>query len=160
MKTSISLKRSIATSLSFFLITVACIDAFFAPHQRCIRRQALAAKAKDDRDEKMANFYKQRFSEAAAAQYKFERQRDKAKYNARRAQRLGVKAGEEYDLDRALDANSDDTITKIIAGAFIVSMLALLYIGLIQPIMSPPTFTNESGVTYVQDPRTGRFVEK
>lgn len=160
MKTSSSLRRSIATSLSFSLLIVASTDAFFAPHQRCIRCQSLAAKGKNDREEKMANFYKKRFSDAAAAQYRFELERDKAKYNPRRAQRLGIKAGEEYDLDRALDANSDDTITKIIAGSFIVSILTVLYLGLAQPILSPPTFTDESGVTYVQDPRTGRFVEK
>ena len=37
----------------------------------------------------------------------------------------GVNAGEEYDLEMALDANTDDLIVKIVAGSFIGVMLIL-----------------------------------
>mmetsp|Transcript_5489 Transcript_5489/g.14130 ORF Transcript_5489/g.14130 Transcript_5489/m.14130 type:complete len:147 (+) Transcript_5489:21-461(+) len=121
------------------------------------RATRLAAKKEDDR---MAKFYKDRFSASAAEEYRFARERDKSKYNAKRAKSLGVQAGEEFDLDRALDANTDDTITKIIAGAFIVSVLVALYFGVIQSAISPPSFTDAAGTTYVKDPKTGVFRER
>ena len=46
-------------------------------------------------------------------------------YNKKRAQRMGVNEGEEYDLNTALDENTDDTIVKVIAGSFIAVMLGL-----------------------------------
>jgi hypothetical protein len=40
---------------------------------------------------------------------------------------------DEYDLDMALENNTDPLITKIVAGSFIVSILALLLVGFIIP---------------------------
>ena len=40
---------------------------------------------------------------------------------------------DEYDLDVALNNNTDAGITKIIAGSFILVMLALLVVGLVIP---------------------------
>ena len=54
--------------------------------------------------------------------------------NQRRRNQLGIGDDEdEYDLDEALRVNTDDTISKIVAGSFIAVMIALLYFGLIQP---------------------------
>lgn len=123
------------------------------------RGEILSAKKKNN-DERMASFYEQKFSASAAEEYKFARERDKKKYNAKRAGLFGSRDGEEYDLDLALAANTDDSITKIIAGAFIFSVILALYFGVLSPILSPPTFQNEDGVTFIQDPRTGVFYEK
>lgn len=55
----------------------------------------------------------------------------------KRRNQLGISDDEdEYDLDEALRVNTDDTISKIIAGSFIVAMVALLYFGLIQPSLT------------------------
>jgi hypothetical protein len=40
---------------------------------------------------------------------------------------------EEYDLDKALENNTDPFITKIIAGSFIIAMVALLIVGVVIP---------------------------
>lgn len=40
---------------------------------------------------------------------------------------------DEYDLDVALNNNTDAGITKIIAGSFILVMIALLVVGLVLP---------------------------
>mmetsp|Transcript_22869 Transcript_22869/g.51837 ORF Transcript_22869/g.51837 Transcript_22869/m.51837 type:complete len:117 (-) Transcript_22869:397-747(-) len=54
--------------------------------------------------------------------------------NQQRRNQLGIGEDEdEYDLDEALRVNTDDTISKIVAGSFIAVMIALLYFGLIQP---------------------------
>jgi len=56
--------------------------------------------------------------------------------NARKKQ-LGVTGDEdEYDLDVALDANTDPLITKIIAGSAILAIIALLVVGVIIPSTS------------------------
>eukprot|EP00620_Florenciella_sp_RCC1587_P010404 CAMPEP_0182594138 /NCGR_PEP_ID=MMETSP1324-20130603/79525_1 /TAXON_ID=236786 /ORGANISM="Florenciella sp., Strain RCC1587" /LENGTH=155 /DNA_ID=CAMNT_0024811655 /DNA_START=62 /DNA_END=527 /DNA_ORIENTATION=- len=47
----------------------------------------------------------------------------RAKYEEERAKKMGLEPGEEYDLERALDANMDDTIVKILAVSFIVPLL-------------------------------------
>ena len=52
----------------------------------------------------------------------------------KRREQLGVPDGErEYDLGVALDTNTDPLITKIIAGSFILAMIALLVVGVIIP---------------------------
>lgn len=52
----------------------------------------------------------------------------------KRRNQLGIADDEEeYDLDVALNANTDAGITKIIAGSFILVMLALLVVGLVIP---------------------------
>ena len=56
--------------------------------------------------------------------------------NARRKQ-LGVEGDEdEYDLDVALDANTDPLITKIIAGSAILAIMILLIVGVVIPSVS------------------------
>mmetsp|Transcript_1731 Transcript_1731/g.3698 ORF Transcript_1731/g.3698 Transcript_1731/m.3698 type:complete len:117 (-) Transcript_1731:289-639(-) len=56
------------------------------------------------------------------------------KIDPKRRKELGISDDEEeYDLDVALAANTDPGITKIIAGSFIVAVLALLVVGLVIP---------------------------
>ena len=43
---------------------------------------------------------------------------------------------DEYDLDMALDQNTDPIITKIIAGSFILVVIALLVAGVIVPSLT------------------------
>lgn len=51
-----------------------------------------------------------------------------------RRKQLGISDDEdEYDLDVALNNNTDAGITKIIAGSFILVMIALLVVGLVIP---------------------------
>ena len=50
----------------------------------------------------------------------------------KRKNQLGISDDEdEYDLYRALDVNTDKGITKIVAGSFILVMIALLVVGLV-----------------------------
>ena len=52
----------------------------------------------------------------------------------KRRKQLGLADDEdEYDLDFALDQNTDPLITKIIAGSAIVAIIAVLVVGLIIP---------------------------
>ena len=52
----------------------------------------------------------------------------------KRRKQLGIGKGEdEYDLDVALNTNTDPLISKIIAGSFILVMIALLVVGVIIP---------------------------
>lgn len=54
------------------------------------------------------------------------------KIDEKRRKQLGISDDEdEYDLDRALSVNTDAGITKIIAGSFILVMIALLVVGLV-----------------------------
>ena len=46
----------------------------------------------------------------------------KQRYEKERARKMGVLEGEEYDLETALDANTDDTIVKILAVSFILPL--------------------------------------
>jgi len=56
------------------------------------------------------------------------------KMNKGRRRKLGVNDDEEeYDLEMALDNSTDPLITKIIAGSFILSIIALLVVGLVIP---------------------------
>lgn len=50
----------------------------------------------------------------------------------KRRKQLGIPDDEdEYDLYKALDVNTDKGITKIVAGSFIVVVIALLVFGLV-----------------------------
>jgi hypothetical protein len=52
--------------------------------------------------------------------------------NKKRRKELGLPDdADEYDLDVALNNNTDAGITKIIAGSFIMVMIALLVVGLV-----------------------------
>jgi hypothetical protein len=56
------------------------------------------------------------------------------KMTADRRKKLGIADNEdEYDLEMALDNNTDPIITKIIAGSLIVSIMALLIYGIVIP---------------------------
>jgi hypothetical protein len=57
-----------------------------------------------------------------------------------------------------MDANTDDTITKIIAGAAIVSIISGLFFGVLQPLLAPPTIVGDDGTVYTKV--NGGFVEK
>lgn len=57
-----------------------------------------------------------------------------AKITKSRKQQLGINDDEdEYDLSAALNANTDPFITKLIAGSFILVVIALLVVGIIIP---------------------------
>lgn len=54
-----------------------------------------------------------------------------------RRKELGVSDDEdEYDLDVALNANTDPLITKIIAGSAILAILSLLVVGVVIPSLA------------------------
>lgn len=60
-----------------------------------------------------------------------------ARLDKARREKLGVSDDEdEYDLDVALNNNTDAGITKIIAGSFILVMIALLVVGLVVPSLT------------------------
>jgi hypothetical protein len=73
-----------------------------------------------------------------------------ARISKQRRKELGINDDEdEYDLDKALDVNTDPLITKIIAGSFIITMIGLLFVGLVVPLTSTtssilsPTLNND-----------------
>ena len=106
----------------------------------------------------MYEYYKKKWSKAAADDWLAARQRYRGSYTAKNAKRLGARDGEEYDLSVAMDANTDDTITKIIAGAAIVSIISGLFFGVLQPLLAPPTIVGDDGTVYTKV--NGGFVEK
>ena len=56
------------------------------------------------------------------------------KITSKRRKELGINDDEdEYDLEMALNNNTDPIITKIIAGSLIVSILSLLIYGIVIP---------------------------
>ena len=58
-----------------------------------------------------------------------------ARISQKRRDELGIGDDEdEYDLDKALETNTDPLITKIVAGSLIVAILALLVVGVIVPV--------------------------
>ncbi|KAL3781475.1 hypothetical protein HJC23_009144 [Cyclotella cryptica] len=57
--------------------------------------------------------------------------------NDQRRKQLGIPEDQdEYDLGVALSTNTDAGITKIIAGSFILVMIALLVVGLVIPSLT------------------------
>lgn len=57
------------------------------------------------------------------------------KISQERRKQLGISDDEdEYDLGVALNANTDTTISKLVAGSFIVVMIALLVVGVVIPM--------------------------
>ena len=133
------------------------VAAFTTPAHRASRRPKCALAAKSD--DEMYEYYKNKWSKAAADDWLAGRQRDRGAYSEKNAKRLGARPGEEYDLGSAMDANTDDTITKIIAGAAIVSIITGLFFGVLQPLLAPPTFTGDDGTVYMKS-ADGSFVEK
>ena len=138
------------------LCLISSCAAFTLPTGHSRHRWSLAANADDDR---MYEYYKKKWSKAAADDWLAARQRDRGSYTAKNAKRLGARDGEEYDLGAAMDANTDDTITKIIAGAAIISIISGLFFGVLQPLLAPPTFTGDDGTVYMKS-ADGSFVEK
>ena len=137
------------------LCLISSCAAFTLPTGHSRHRWSLAAKNDDDR---MYEYYKKKWSKAAADDWLAARQRDRGSYTAKNAKRLGARDGEEYDLSVAMDANTDDTITKIIAGAAIVSIISGLFFGVLQPLLAPPTIVGDDGTVYTKV--NGGFVEK
>ena len=142
------------SSCAAFTVLSSARRSYAYGHSR--HRWSLAANADDDR---MYEYYKKKWSKAAADDWLAARQRDRGSYSAKNAKRLGARDGEEYDLGTAMDANTDDTITKIIAGAAIVSIISGLFFGVLQPLLAPPTFTGDDGTVYMKS-ADGSFVEK
>ena len=62
---------------------------------------------------------------------------NKIMISKKRRQQLGIPDGEdEYDLDKALETNTDPLISKIISGSLIVAILLLLVVGVIVPYLT------------------------
>ncbi|GMI48239.1 hypothetical protein TrCOL_g2942 [Triparma columacea] len=58
--------------------------------------------------------------------------------NKKRREELGMEDDDfEYDLDQALNNNTDPFITKVIAGSLILVIFALLVVGVIIPLTAP-----------------------
>uniref|UniRef100_A0A7S1G363 Uncharacterized protein n=1 Tax=Corethron hystrix TaxID=216773 RepID=A0A7S1G363_9STRA len=56
------------------------------------------------------------------------------KFTNDRRQKLGMEDEDaEYDLDAALDNNTDPLITKVIAGSLILALVSLLVVGVVVP---------------------------
>jgi hypothetical protein len=55
------------------------------------------------------------------------------KLSKKRRDQLGIDEDDEYDVSYAISANTDSTITKIVAGSFIVVVIALLVVAVIIP---------------------------
>ena len=70
---------------------------------------------------------------------------ERGAYSKGRMNKLGTEGTEEYDLDLALAANTDDGITKIIAGSLIATLLVLIYFGLLAPQLFEPECINIDG---------------
>ena len=130
-------------------------DALIAPSARTASRRAALRASRSDRKYR---WIEKEYSKAAAEEWLQAQARDASKYDSKRAAAFGAEAGEEYDLEYALAANTDDTITKIIAGAFIATVVGLLVVGVVMPALNPAEFTAADGTTYVMD--RGSFVEK
>ena len=139
------------------LLCLTCSAAFTTPALRATLRPTSSLAAQND-DERMYEYYKKKWSKAAADDWLAGRQRDRGAYSEKNAKRLGARPGEEYDLGSAMDANTDDTITKIIAGAAIVSIISGLFFGVLQPLLAPPTIVGDDGTVYTKV--NGGFVEK
>jgi len=61
----------------------------------------------------------------------------KSEISEKRRKQLGISENErEYDLGVALETNTDPLITKIIAGSFILVVIALLVAGIVIPSMT------------------------
>jgi len=59
------------------------------------------------------------------------------KITQKRRDQLGIADDEdEYDLDAALSANTDDTINKVVAGSLILVVLGLLVVGVVVPSLT------------------------
>uniref|UniRef100_A0A7S2DW16 Uncharacterized protein n=1 Tax=Octactis speculum TaxID=3111310 RepID=A0A7S2DW16_9STRA len=123
---------------------------FLRPDPPIVAVVALMAKSREkpETDESRLS-YRQR-------EMMTERSRSKGKYTKARQGKMGTLDGEEYDLDAALAANTDDTITKIIAGAFIAVMIALLVNAILIPNLVPTECVTASGETVLCSSGTGR----
>mmetsp|Transcript_10266 Transcript_10266/g.14509 ORF Transcript_10266/g.14509 Transcript_10266/m.14509 type:complete len:153 (-) Transcript_10266:141-599(-) len=59
------------------------------------------------------------------------------KISSKRRKQLGIADDEdEYDLGYALEQNTDDLISKIVAGSFILVIIALLVVGVVVPSLT------------------------
>lgn len=60
----------------------------------------------------------------------------KSEISEKRKKQLGIVDEREYDLGVALATNTDPLITKLIAGSFILVVMALLIAGIVVPSMT------------------------
>jgi hypothetical protein len=60
----------------------------------------------------------------------------KSEISEKRKKQLGIVDEREYDLDVALATNTDPLITKVIAGSFILVVMALLIAGIVVPSLT------------------------
>ncbi|KAL7479712.1 hypothetical protein ACHAW6_005441 [Cyclotella cf. meneghiniana] len=75
--------------------------------------------------------------QASSAHHPSRHRRPLGAINDKRRKQLGIPDDQdEYDLGVALSTNTDAGITKIIAGSFILVMIALLVVGLVIPSLT------------------------
>jgi len=56
------------------------------------------------------------------------------RFTNQRRKQLGINEDDdEYDLEMALNNNTDPFISKVVAGSFILTMIALLVVGIVLP---------------------------
>ena len=60
----------------------------------------------------------------------------KSEISNKRKKQLGIVDEREYDLELALETNTDPLITKIIAGSFILVVIGLLVAGIVVPTLT------------------------
>lgn len=60
----------------------------------------------------------------------------KSEISDKRKKQLGIVDEREYDLELALETNTDPLITKIIAGSFILVVIGLLVAGIVVPTLT------------------------
>ncbi len=72
--------------------------------------------------------------EARRSMNEGDRSESGSKITKKRRQQLGIPdSDDEYDLEMALNTNTDPLITKVIAGSFILAVMALLIVGVVVP---------------------------
>lgn len=120
---------SIAVSLSLFVVaTTVTVSAFVIPVPTT--PATIGRKTGDEGTGTCTSLFKS----SPAARTVSSLQARKSIITDERRKQLGLgDQDEEYDLDMALDNNTDPFITKIIAGSFIIAMVALLVVGVVIP---------------------------
>jgi hypothetical protein len=122
---------TIAVFLSLYIVatTVTTVSAFVIPVPTALPT-TIGRKTGDDKGTCASLFFK---SSPATRTVSSLHARKSIITDERRKQ-LGLgDEDEEYDLDMALENNTDPFITKIIVGSFIIAMVALLIVGVVIP---------------------------
>lgn len=80
--------------------------------------------------------YSQRITKTSATLWA-KKKDNNSKMSPQRRKQLGIADDEdEYDLDKALENNTDPLISKIVAGSLIIVILGLLIVGVVVPSLT------------------------